>query len=453
MKRRLAVPLWLESAAASLLALAASSAATILFFQFDDARVMARFNAEVLAERVGTAAAAILKAPDSLRPELLAAFSRPSRRLTIEPQPIVDGAAARDAAVEARIAALLPAVSPDGIRVHQIGPEEASLRPPEAQPQPGAPAPLRENVLVSVDAGAAGWLNVRYSTPPSRERFWPALLSGAVAITVMIMATLWTVARFARPLQRLAEGASALRRGEPPPEMPEEGPEAVRAAARSFNAMSRRLMSTLESQRAMMVAVAHDLRTPIASLRLRAEFVKDEEARRRLLQTLDEMQAMTEAVLDAVRADRTGETTRAVDLTALAESLCVDMAEIGGDVSFAPNRVVRCVCRTNEVRRALRNLIENALRYGKRARVSIESDEETATLHVDDDGPGIPPSQLERVFEPFARLEESRSPETGGFGLGLAIARLIARGHGGDVSLANRAGGGLRATLTLPIEA
>jgi signal transduction histidine kinase len=109
------------------------------------------------------------------------------------------------------------------------------------------------------------------------------------------------------------------------------------------------------------------------------------------------------------------------------------------------------VCRTNEVRRALRNLLENALRYGKRARVSVASDRQNALIRVDDDGPGIPPAELERVFEPFARLETSRSATTGGYGLGLSIARWIARGHGGDIVLANRQGGGLRATLTLPL--
>jgi signal transduction histidine kinase len=152
-----------------------------------------------------------------------------------------------------------------------------------------------------------------------------------------------------------------------------------------------------------------------------------------------------------VRFDGTGEAARAVDVAVLAESLCADMAELGADVAYQSDVVVTCMCRAAELRRALSNLIENAVRYGKRARVSAEIRDGFAAIHVDDEGPGIPEADLERVFEPFARLDESRSKETGGYGLGLSIARLIARGHGGDVTLANRAGGGLRATLMVPV--
>jgi signal transduction histidine kinase len=276
-------------------------------------------------------------------------------------------------------------------------------------------------------------------------------VSGAIAAIVMIFAAWWTRSRFATPLQRLTEAATALRRGEPVPEIPEGGPPAVRAATRSFNAMSQRLTATLENQRSIMMAVAHDLRTPIASMRLRAEFVADEEERARLRETLDEMQTMTEAVLSAARSDRTGETARPVDLTALVESLADDMKETGSDVVFAPSDAVRCVCRTNEVRRAVRNLIDNALRYGARARVAVAKEREFALVSVEDDGPGIPSGDIERVFEPFVRLEGSRSTQTGGYGLGLSITRWIARGHGGDVFLRNRSGGGLSAVVRLPL--
>jgi signal transduction histidine kinase len=453
MKRDFAAPLWFESAAAILLALFVSTVATVWLFQVEDELRTARANIDILFDRVADAAPTIEEAPPALRAELLITLARPTRQLTLDEAPMVAAGAERDAEAEARIAALVSSRSSRGpreVRVRRVLPAEAArfATPPRAGATNMTLRPV--SLMISIRAGA-GWLNVLYRAPESPLRYWPALLSGMVAAAVMILATLWTRARFATPLQRLTEAAIALRRGEPVRLIPEGGPPAMRAAAQSFNAMSQRLTATLENQRAIMTAVAHDLRTPIASMRLRAEFIADEEERIRLLQTLDEMQTMAEAVLSAARADRTGEAARPVDLTALAESLAEDMMEMGGEVSFDSGPAVRCVCRTNEVRRALRNLLENAMRYGKRARVSVSADKLNAMVRVEDDGPGIPPGELERVFEPFARLETSRSAQTGGYGLGLSIARWIARGHGGDITLANRPGGGLRATLILPL--
>jgi signal transduction histidine kinase len=252
---------------------------------------------------------------------------------------------------------------------------------------------------------------------------WPLILTGALAVLLVAIAAVWAAGRVARPIAGLTTAAERLGRGDALVLAPEEGPQDVKKAASAFNAMATRLRRMIEDQRALLSAVGHDLRTPIASMRLRAEFVADEEERGRLLQTLDEMQTMAEAVLSAARADRTGEAARPVDLAALAQSLADDMTEMGGEVSFEPGAAVRCVCRTNEVRRALRNLLENAMRYGKRARVSVGADKQNALVRVDDDGPGIPEAELERVFEPFARLEASRSAQTGGYGLGLSIAR------------------------------
>ena len=344
----------------------------------------------------------------------------------------------------------------------QVGPGPDPGAPPGAPgqgpvfrtqlgPHPGGPPPPPERMIVSIPTGTGQWFNARVGLGEFPSLPWVPIFSATVAIAMLMLAAVWTARRVAVPLQRLSAAARAMRRGEPAPVVPETGPAAVRDATRSFNAMSRRLMATLESQRAMMVAIAHDLRTPIATLRLRAEFVEEPEVKAKLLETLGEMQAMTEAVLDAARTGQTGEAARTVDLSALAESLVADMSEIGADVTFASGATVQCVCRTSEIRRALRNLIENAVRYGKRATVTVEAVGENAEVIVDDDGPGIPEADLERVFEPFARLEGSRSKETGGYGLGLSIVRLIARSHGGDVKLENRAEGGLRARICLPL--
>jgi signal transduction histidine kinase len=213
--------------------------------------------------------------------------------------------------------------------------------------------------------------------------------------------------------------------------------------------MSDRVRRTLDSHRRLLSAVGHDLRTPISAMRITAELVRDADVRERLTRNLEELQGLTEAVLDAARA-APGEEMRRVDLTALMESVCGDLADLGQTVECTLEGGTPCFCRPNEMRRAVRNLVENAVRYGKRARVHLDLSDTAYAIVVEDEGPGIPAEHLERVFEPFIRLEPSRSSVTGGAGLGLTLARTIAREHGGDVILENRKGGGLRATLWLP---
>ncbi len=204
----------------------------------------------------------------------------------------------------------------------------------------------------------------------------------------------------------------------------------------------------------MLAAISHDLRTPITSLRIRAEFIEDAELQAKILATLDEMQAMTEATLGFAREDATEETFQETDLSALCKSVVADAADIDKDASFQAPEGTRVVvsCRPIALRRALRNIVDNALAYGGRARVAVERSADAVVIVVDDDGPGIPDSDQARVFEPFVRLEESRNRETGGIGLGMAIARTILRAHGGDVELKNRPEGGLRVRLLLPTD-
>jgi signal transduction histidine kinase len=214
--------------------------------------------------------------------------------------------------------------------------------------------------------------------------------------------------------------------------------------------MRGRLQRFVQDRTRMLAAISHDLRTPITTLRLRAEFVEDEETRAKILETLDEMQRITEATLAFAREEAAAEDTRTVDLAALVDSVCADLADLGQDVAFGGPERAPYTCRPVSLKRAVRNLIENAVTYGERARVTLEQAADSFRIVVEDDGPGIPEAEFERVFAPFVRLEESRSPETGGIGLGMAIARSIVRGHGGDITLANRQDGGLRAVIHLP---
>jgi signal transduction histidine kinase len=255
----------------------------------------------------------------------------------------------------------------------------------------------------------------------------------------------------ARPIAGLTAAAERLGRGDALFLAPEEGPQDVRAAASAFNIMAARLRRLIEDQRALLSAVGHDLRTPIASLRIRTELIKDPELQGRMLSSLSEMERLTEAALAAARGGESGEPTRPVDLPSLIEAVCDDLADTGSPVTFATLPAARVEGRASELRRALRNLIENGVRYGACARVSMTLGGGFVEISVDDDGPGIPDDKLSDVTKPFVRLEESRSVETGGHGLGLTIARAIVERHGGDLVLSNRAEGGLRATLKLPV--
>jgi signal transduction histidine kinase len=295
------------------------------------------------------------------------------------------------------------------------------------------------------------WLMTRYERPLPPPGPPDILLAAAAGTILTCAAAAWIAGRVSRPLSALAAAADAVARGRNAPRLEARGPDDLKRAAEAFNAMSDRVQRTLDSHRQLLSAVGHDLRTPISAMRITAEFVGDAEVRDRLTRNLEELQSLTEAVLDAARASP-GEATRRVDLAALIESLCADLVDLGDPVEVAIEGSAPCLCRPNEIRRALRNLIENAVRYGGRARVSLETQDDSYLAIVDDDGPGIPPERLERVFEPFVRLEASRSNTTGGAGLGLTLARTIAREHGGDVTLENRAGGGLRAKLSLPRE-
>lgn len=280
---------------------------------------------------------------------------------------------------------------------------------------------------------------------------WPLeiFVAAVVAILLASLGAALVARRVVRPLNELTTAAATVAIGSGTPHVNEQGPDDVRNAAIAFNAMAHKVTRTLESQRHLLSAVGHDLRTPLTAMRINLEFVEDDELRDGLLRNLDELQALTEQVLSAAKGAG-GETPRSVDLSALVESLCTDMDEIGEPVSWANHSPAPISCRPNEIRRAVRNLVENAVAYGHRADVCISDTSDGYDVLVEDEGPGIPENDHQRVFEPFVRLESSRNGATGGTGLGLTLAKAIAEGHGGAVILENRTSGGLRARMHLP---
>lgn len=313
----------------------------------------------------------------------------------------------------------------------------------------------RPTVLaIAVPLGDGRWFNaLSWSRPPDRFWEWSTSLSMGLSALILSLLMIGMVRRITLPLAHLSAAADRFGRGEAAEPLAEQGPSDVRHTIRAFNQMRTRLERFVQDRTHLLAAISHDLRTPITALRVRAELIEDLETRRRIVATLDEMQRMTEATLAFVREDSAQEETRLVDLAALVESLCDDLSDMGKHVRFSGPGKTPHRCRSVSLKRALGNLVENAVTYGQAAQVTLTTERDGLRIDIDDNGPGIAEPDRERVFEPFVRLETSRSLETGGVGLGMAIARSIVRQHGGDITLANRKEGGLRTTVRLPREA
>ncbi len=251
-----------------------------------------------------------------------------------------------------------------------------------------------------------------------------------------------SLARFAAAADRLGGDTTA-------PPLPEEGPEEIRRAAQAFNRMQRRIRRFVEERLYAMAAASHDLRTPITRLKLRAEFVDDEEQRTKMLRDLDEMEAILSSTIAFVREEAGDEPRTRLDLAALLAQVCENVRDGGHAVTLDAPGPLPMEGRAVALRRAFANLIGNAVTYGVSADVRAERRGNQIVVVIDDHGPGIPEAEHEKVFAPFYRLESSRSRATGGTGLGLTVAQTIVRAHGGGIVLENRPDGGLRQIVTL----
>jgi signal transduction histidine kinase len=317
--------------------------------------------------------------------------------------------------------------------------------------------PGRHVVVVGMHLPDGDWLNISVLVETPRPWHSPTFLAAFVLMTAVAAAlTIWAVRRLTAPVRTLAAAAEALGRDVNAPPLPEDGPLEVATAAAAFNTMAARIRRFVEDRTELLTAIGHDLRTPITRLKLRAEFVEDDEQRGKMLADLEELEAMVSATLAFGRDARTAEPVTSLDL---AELLRTVLDEAGDARPEAAERLayegpahLTIRARPLAMKRALTNLVSNAVIYGASARVRLVPPAQgMLSIEVEDDGPGIPPGELERVFEPFHRGEPSRSRETGGVGLGLPIARNILRAHGGDVVLANRPMGGAKAIVTLPV--
>ncbi|WP_420380346.1 ATP-binding protein [Marivita sp.] len=435
-------------------------AQVVALWLFVDERSLA-VQAAIAREAAGRAAnvAQLIEgAPPDLHDEIVAAATSPLVRFELGEKPSVTHTHHdENGAVEARIRALLNDGYSRDIRVevHEI--EQGLLPLPNLSPEmakihaemmQGTLAAIEMEVSIAIAGGR--WLNVatRFEKPPIQWS-WTSTLSFVLTSVVLLLAVFWfLLTRLTRPLNELASAAEEFGRGGGDGPIAPVGPSEVRNLTIAFNDMQARLARFVTDRTQMLAALAHDLRTPLTALHVRAEMVEDTETRVGISTSLDEMQNMVEATLAYARGVGQGEELQRVDI---AEYLSDIRGGTHGDLLLqtGPEAVVQI--KPVAMRRALRNLIDNAQRYGQDPVLSWDVTDAGVEIRVDDNGPGIPEKRIADVFQPFQRIEQSRSLDTGGHGLGLSIARSIVLQHGGSIELSNRDEGGLCARVILPV--
>jgi signal transduction histidine kinase len=305
--------------------------------------------------------------------------------------------------------------------------------------------------IVQVGLHDGNWVTFdSYLTPQDTDLPMRVALTLAVLLGTVLVLSLIAVRWVTRPLAALATAAEALGENIDRPPLAESGPLEVQRAARAFNTMQQRLARFIADRARVFTAMSHDLKTPITRMRLRTEMLEDETLRSKFESDLEQMEAMVTQTLDFMRDTSRREEVQRVDVMALLETLQTDYQDGGSTVSIDAGAAEPYPARPLALRRCISNLLDNAIRYGERAAITVKDDAHRLTITVRDAGPGIPETDLVQAFEPFFRGEASRSRETGGTGLGLGIARNIARAHGGDLVLRNHPAGGLEAILSLP---
>ncbi len=372
--------------------------------------------------------------------------------------------------------AALRAFQSDDLRISAIEESQVSSHAPRGQLPLGIAARLgSEREVRSVGSGGGGgkgggkgaqagmrildvrlddgqWIRISIAreseapTPALPFDFFVHLLISLVVVTGVGMIA---VRQVTRPLQQLAQAADSLGSNLDAPPLAEEGPTETRQAAQAFNRMQQSIRRLISERARALSAVSHDLRTPLTRLRLRAELIDDEDLRNQIADDIDAMTGMIDSTLDYLRGLQESEAIHPLDINALLQSLVNDAAVLGREIDISGQALAPFPGRLTALRRALQNLIDNAIKYGHGAHLSVIDDTDSLRLTVSDDGPGIAEEELSRVTEPYYRPDAARRSETGGVGLGLSIVSDIARLHGGELQLRNRPEGGLAATLVL----
>lgn len=426
-----------------------------------------RFGLQLI-QRIASVVTLMEEMSPQKREQMLTALSSATFRVTLSDTPYNESDAARSSNHLAfLLSQALPGHKEVRVSVGDISdrfrhrrdrrPDESGTMPMERRRdhQPGfrpwrsAAKPVIATAQVKLRDGQ--W--IIFSRPlPDEAVHWPMKVLGfllALLVSIIIIALI-AVRLVTKPLTTLSAAAESLGKNIDNPPLAEKGPQEVRQAAQAFNTMQKRLQRYIDDRNQVLAAVSHDLKTPITRLRLRTELLEDSQLASKIDADLNEMEQMVTASLDYLRGTDSKEKSVTVDIRALLESIQDDIQEMGWEVSLATGKIPPIKGRPLGLKRCLSNLIENAVRYGSKARISFQDTPQQLTIVIADEGPGIPDGDLEGLFKPFNRGEKSRSKETGGTGLGLGIARNIARSHGGDVVLRAGEPRGLEAVVTLP---
>lgn len=437
--------------------LVAQSASLVLNF-FDRGAAVYRLAATQIAARVAQTARILSRLTPAERPKVVASIDgRHLRvRLSERPVPVARGLAEHDRYESAFLELLRAQLDAPWPIIVEIVPRPGRTEHPSPVQAwlarhfyPLMPGDYTIIAQVGLEDGTVAVFSAIVPQEPlSRlESLVPQLV--LLLVVCFVLAGL-LVYMTTRSLDRLADAANAIGENPDGPPMTEAGPSEVRRVIAAFNRMQKRVHAYLEERTRLLGAISHDLKTPITRLRLRTEMLADREVGARMQRDLDEMETMVAATLEFFRGLGAEPQPRPIDVDALVESVADDRRDMGQAIAVHGRSHAPYLGNAQALRRCLENLVENGLRYGGSVTIEIEDGDERLGIAVRDRGPGIPEAELARVLEPYYRLDASRNPASGGVGLGLSIARNIARWHGGDIELRNAPGGGLRATIVLP---
>jgi signal transduction histidine kinase len=410
--------------------------------------INAQRNPMMLSGRMVAIIRSLASSPPSERQKIVAAMTQPDLQVALDTAEHSDAADNEDEGlyrlrqlVQMQLEALSPPILVSARRLSTDSDGSAGTDRVDPRPADGG----------AIEAVLQDGQRIIFTIPDFPSGAGYGLFIFLISILfVAVVVSIWTARRLARPIREFARAAEQLGVDLTAQPLGVRGPQELRVTIQAFNRMQDRLRRFLEDRTQMLAAISHDLRAPLARSRLRAELVADGEQQRKMFDDLEDMNSMIDSTLAFARNDARREPRRLVDLGVLVGDLCEDAGDAGREVSYSGSRGIDVSCRPTDIRRAVANLVDNAIKYGGCVHVDVVRDVGCVTIVVEDNGPGIPPEEQEKVFAPFYRREPARDPAKAGVGLGLSIARTIAREHGGDVTLRNRDKGGLSVLIELP---